>query len=66
MDTAQCPADHVPEGYVVSSPVVVEAFQDQRFKNITRKWRSPYLPGDGAEFWAKVWDGTIFFGLVFR
>ncbi|CAM9617791.1 unnamed protein product, partial [Ectocarpus fasciculatus] len=50
-----CPTDSVPSGHVVSPPVVVEAFQNQRFNMITRRWSAPYLPGDGPEFVSKDW-----------
>ncbi|CAN0559720.1 unnamed protein product, partial [Ectocarpus sp. 12 AP-2014] len=49
------PTDSVPSGHVVSPPVVVEAYQNQRFNMITRRWSAPYLPGDGPEFASKDW-----------
>lgn len=49
------PNDSVPSGHVVSAPVVVEAYQSQRFNMVTRKWSAPYMPGDGPEFTSKDW-----------
>ena len=49
------PSDSVPTGHVVSAPVVVEAYQSQRFNSITRKWSAPYMLGDGPEFTRRDW-----------
>ena len=49
------PKDSVPSGDVVSAPVVVEAYQSQRFHNITRRWSAPHMLGDGPEFTYKDW-----------
>ena len=49
------PKSSVPSGDVVSNPVVVEAYQSQRFHNITRRWSAPHLLGDGPEFTYKDW-----------
>ena len=49
------PNDSVPSGHVVSAPVVVEAYQSQRFNMVTRRWSAPYMLGDGPEFTSKDW-----------
>lgn len=51
---SQHPVEHIPSNHVVSAPVVVEAYQDQRFDMLGRKWKAPFMPGDGPEFWSKV------------
>lgn len=50
----QHPVERIPSDHVVSAPVVVEAYQDQRFDILGRKWKTPFMPGDGPEFWSKV------------
>ena len=49
------PKDSVPPGRVASAPVVVEAYQSQRYHNISRRWSKPHLLGDGPEFTYKDW-----------
>eukprot|EP00752_Nemacystus_decipiens_P006311 g5691.t1 len=49
------PNDSVPSGHVVSAPVVVEAYQSQRFNMVTRRWSAPYMLGDGPEFTTIDW-----------
>ena len=49
------PKDSVPAGHVVSAPVVVEAYQNQRFHNIGRRWSKPHMLGDRPEFTYKDW-----------
>ncbi|CAM9715643.1 unnamed protein product, partial [Sphacelaria rigidula] len=50
------PVERIPSDHVVSAPVVVEAYQDQRFDILGRKWKTPFMPGDGPEFWSKDWS----------
>lgn len=50
----QRPVEQMPSAYVVSAPVVVDVYQDQRFDILTRKWKAPFMPLDGPEFWSKV------------
>lgn len=50
----QQPINPTPPGYVVSAPMVVEANESQRYDMLNRKWKAPYMPGDGPEFESKV------------
>ncbi|CAM9838681.1 unnamed protein product, partial [Ectocarpus fasciculatus] len=49
------PTTPMPSGYVASAPVVVEAFQSQRYNMMTGVWSAPYMGHDGPEFTTKDW-----------
>ncbi|CAM9455743.1 unnamed protein product [Ectocarpus sp. 4 AP-2014] len=49
------PTTPMPSGYVASAPVVVEAFQSQRYNMMTGVWSAPYMSHDGPEFTTKDW-----------
>ncbi|CAN0469082.1 unnamed protein product, partial [Hapterophycus canaliculatus] len=49
------PTTPTPPGHVASAPVVVEAYQSQRYNMVTGEWSAPYMVHDGPEFTTKDW-----------
>ncbi|CAM9605202.1 unnamed protein product, partial [Scytosiphon promiscuus] len=49
------PTTPTPSDHVASAPVVVEAYQSQRYNMVTGEWSAPYMRHDGPEFTTKDW-----------